>query len=452
MCLHNCKEGFGEKAQKNPLKKRRVLLAVIRGFWVKNTVIKYRDISSQIIFLSNRGSQVKGYWRTLRIFKGGCYKVKATYLKSKKKITFLVILIILSFATFSNVVLADTAIFSDVKEGCLGKESIEKLSNLGIIKGYPDKNFRPDNAIRTNEFVTLIFRILKVKWPVSQVFSLDYQTEAADKNWAQKAIELANRTSMIQEKEFENYAQPLTRGQLTRIVSRAICIIDDPAFNTREIPEFSYDIGAYKQYIGDFDKLGELKEYVLAVFAKGLIDVYPDCEFKANQYVSRAEATVILSKLIYKEERINLEIQRYINTYPLKQKILWKNGITNFVVSYRSKGSMLPVEATLKVSREDGFKYTAVNYIENKTLEQVSSMVTEDELKRIFEYIINDNYFFVLPSNIGTDAFAFDGGTSSVTITLDGKEHSAGGYIAENYYYKNIVNKLFELKNKYISD
>ena len=54
----------------------------------------------------------------------------------------------------------DTAkkiVFSDVNDTTVGVEAINKLVEAGIIKGYDDGSFRPDNSLSRAEAVTVIW-------------------------------------------------------------------------------------------------------------------------------------------------------------------------------------------------------------------------------------------------------------------------------------------------------
>ncbi|MCX7714551.1 MAG: S-layer homology domain-containing protein [Clostridia bacterium] len=53
--------------------------------------------------------------------------------------------------------------FSDVSDGTQYKDSITTLTTIGLIKGYEDGSFRPDNTITRAEFTTIVVRALGVE-------------------------------------------------------------------------------------------------------------------------------------------------------------------------------------------------------------------------------------------------------------------------------------------------
>ena len=72
----------------------------------------------------------------------------------KKLKNFSLIFILITFI-FSNIVTAQERNFSDI-ENHWASEYIEQLIECGIVSGYPDGSFKPDNNITINEFLKII--------------------------------------------------------------------------------------------------------------------------------------------------------------------------------------------------------------------------------------------------------------------------------------------------------
>ena len=73
----------------------------------------------------------------------------------RKKIIFTVVLgALLSI----NVCMAKN--FSDLASSHWGYQAITKMSETGIVSGYPDGTFRPDNSITRAEFSSILVRAL----------------------------------------------------------------------------------------------------------------------------------------------------------------------------------------------------------------------------------------------------------------------------------------------------
>ncbi|MFC1540618.1 PorV/PorQ family protein [Candidatus Margulisiibacteriota bacterium] len=85
--------------------------------------------------------------------------------------------------------------FADVPEGYWAKAPIENTGTVGLVEGYPDGTFKPDRALTRAELATLMVRAKGIKVPeraASKVFK-DVDTGF----WASKYIEVAKREGLI---------------------------------------------------------------------------------------------------------------------------------------------------------------------------------------------------------------------------------------------------------------
>ncbi|MFA4967478.1 MAG: PorV/PorQ family protein [Candidatus Margulisiibacteriota bacterium] len=84
--------------------------------------------------------------------------------------------------------------FSDVGEGYWAKKPIEHSSTVGLVQGYPDGKFKPDRALTRAELATLLVRSKGVNLPgyARQVFK-DVKTSY----WAANYIEAATRMGLV---------------------------------------------------------------------------------------------------------------------------------------------------------------------------------------------------------------------------------------------------------------
>ncbi|ABR49400.1 NLP/P60 protein [Alkaliphilus metalliredigens QYMF] len=176
--------------------------------------------------------------------------------------------------------------FSDIPESAWFASYVSKLIDRGSISGYEDGTFRPDRIITKAEFITLVLNTLSNK-----------QEVAIDGNWAMNYITEAESLGIVDKGEFKNadLNQVLSRFEATKILMSAI----DEAY-----PQ---DINQYIGRIKDYDTIPKIyAEYVLKAYEKGLISGYPDGEFKGNEVLTRAEASIMVIKMIDKEERSTL--------------------------------------------------------------------------------------------------------------------------------------------------
>lgn len=85
--------------------------------------------------------------------------------------------------------------FADVPDGYWAKQPIENNATVGLVEGYPDKTFRPENALSRAELATLLVRAKGIKipdGPARQIFK-----DVKKDFWAAKYIEVAQREGLV---------------------------------------------------------------------------------------------------------------------------------------------------------------------------------------------------------------------------------------------------------------
>lgn len=84
--------------------------------------------------------------------------------------------------------------FADVPDGYWAKMPIENNATVGLVQGYPDGNFKPGNALSRAELATLLVRAkgIKVEGQARQIFK-----DVKPDFWAAKYIELAVREGLV---------------------------------------------------------------------------------------------------------------------------------------------------------------------------------------------------------------------------------------------------------------
>jgi hypothetical protein len=85
--------------------------------------------------------------------------------------------------------------FADVPEGYWAKSPIENNATVGLVQGYPDGNFKPERALSRAELATLLVRAKGIKLPdgrARQVFK-----DVKPDFWAAKYIDIAQREGLV---------------------------------------------------------------------------------------------------------------------------------------------------------------------------------------------------------------------------------------------------------------
>jgi hypothetical protein len=85
--------------------------------------------------------------------------------------------------------------FADVPEGYWAKQPIENNATVGLVQGYPDRTFRPENALTRAELATLLVRAKGLKLPDRQAQKI-FKDVKPD-FWAAKYIEVAQREGLV---------------------------------------------------------------------------------------------------------------------------------------------------------------------------------------------------------------------------------------------------------------
>jgi len=173
-------------------------------------------------------------------------------------------------------------VFSDV-ENHWAKASIVRAINLGIVNGYSDGSFRPNETVTRSEFAVMISRALKLGGEAAASELKDYATIPS---WAQAHVARVIAKGIIQGYSDATFRpnEQLTRAQLGVMVARAasLALDEEATFSFADAPQ----IPAWAQ-----------KEVAAAVKA-GLIKGKEDNRFDPNGTATRAEALTIIIRLL----------------------------------------------------------------------------------------------------------------------------------------------------------
>lgn len=178
----------------------------------------------------------------------------------KKKI---IPIMLMSMLTVSSSVYA----FSDV-DNHWAKDSIEKLSQINIVKGYEDNTFRPDKNMTRAEVATIINRLIG-----AQKESLKYIPDLDRQSWYSSEIRKSVQTGVIMGDE-NGYVRPtsyVTREEVVTMLSRAFYVsgntmLTENYIDEEEISKWSKDYFAtfvnYKYIMGYEDETIRPKAYI----------------------------------------------------------------------------------------------------------------------------------------------------------------------------------------------
>jgi hypothetical protein len=171
---------------------------------------------------------------------------------------------------------------SDIK-GHWAETQISSGVNRGLIKGYEDGTFKPENSITRAEFMAIVNRAFgyseKAQISFSDVSANDWYAEEAAKAKAVEYITGYDDGSMKPNNK-------ITRQEAAVMLSRVLKL--DKAQNAAVLDVFND-----KQNIAAWSK-----DAVAAVAENGYIKGYPDKTYKPGNPITRAEAVVMLDRAV----------------------------------------------------------------------------------------------------------------------------------------------------------
>lgn len=180
-----------------------------------------------------------------------------------------------SFADTINV--SDT--FTDVQKGNWEENGIMSLVHKGVISGYPDGTFKPNQITTRGEFVSLLNKVFGLKNSSEIQF-----TDVSKELWCYDAISVAVGEGYIAgypDGSFRPNA-PITREEAAVLLAK---ILEQRGEKTED------NIILPKDNISSW-----AKNAVSFVMSKKLMSGYPDGSFKPTRQITRAESAVLINQ------------------------------------------------------------------------------------------------------------------------------------------------------------
>jgi len=181
--------------------------------------------------------------------------------------------------------------FTDVPESHWAYMHITRLTYEGAITGYPDGTFGPSRNITRAEFLAVVVGAILTR----------PEAPPAGQHWATNIIKSAETNSLLESGEFAQatWGQPINRQEMAKIMARAMQYVRKEAL--------AENTSAYTVSITDFAKTPEnYRNYVAQVYAKGIVNGYPDGTFGGSRQATRAEAATMVVRLIDPSHRLTI--------------------------------------------------------------------------------------------------------------------------------------------------
>ncbi len=176
--------------------------------------------------------------------------------------------------------------FSDVDTSHWAKQYIDALSNSGVISGYEDGTYRPQNSVTRAEFLKLLI----CSDPFLENQALEYGKTIEQVNWYDPYVKYTMFLKASSYKyEEEEYQMPIERVEIATFICNFRRMYDLTIANeVGERTEFS-DISGLTNI--ESISIIEAEDY-------GIMNGYEDGTFKPNNPVTRAEVSAIIFRWI----------------------------------------------------------------------------------------------------------------------------------------------------------
>ncbi|WP_162848322.1 S-layer homology domain-containing protein [Paenibacillus nanensis] len=216
---------------------------------------------------------------------------------------------------------APSAGFSDTK-GHWAEATIKDMVNRGILDGYADGTFRPEEPVKIDQFVKML--ILSYSdlhpngtrsWNSAFLASLSLENQtilqqdyryfsfepSASGYWAKEFIDIASDLHFINKSRYTDFQADMTRENVAEVIYYTLQeteFLEDSVFGQK-----------MAQAYGDINSATEREQrFIAEALVKGIMEGFPNGFFGVGQKVTRAQALIILERLTHKSKRIAVNV------------------------------------------------------------------------------------------------------------------------------------------------
>jgi hypothetical protein len=257
--------------------------------------------------------------------------------KMKKKIgiVWLGTAILLSLLAGGGEIVRATAGLTDIQTHW-ARDTIQPLVLQGIIHGYADGTFRPDDSINRDEYVKLV------------VVALGYHPGNGASYWAQPYVDKALELGLFAREDYDAFNTPISREEMTSIIVKAAAL-------TAEVPVYEYDY-TIPDHISDYGLIAEkYRDAVVDSYRFGLITGKSIGTFAPTSNSTRAEAATVISRLLDVGKRNTY--QEYVEGHP---------AITTENITAIYEPGIIPTFYEMFKERKDIKAYGSVDELRNR--------------------------------------------------------------------------------------
>ena len=172
--------------------------------------------------------------------------------------------------------------FSDVAKDSWYYEYVTPLAAKGIIAGYPDGTFLPQNNITRAEFLKLLVECMGYQTVNADVFD---DVKNTDENWFYSVVSTANANGLISVDEYGKELKPnekIGRTEVAALLVKALGI----------------ETGKYQTPYKDTDDKNIIAVYSACIMQGTKDDKTGDRYFYPDTNITRAETSAVFTRLL----------------------------------------------------------------------------------------------------------------------------------------------------------
>lgn len=221
------------------------------------------------------------------------------------KFTAFFLVIAVLFPVFSFTAYADTPIFHDIA-GSWAKPYIERMAEAGVVNGFEDGSFKPDDPATLEQFTAILLRILHISPYNGKLYTYensDFLIEADSlytgvmkevSTWSAPYLYTAYNERILSTTSVSSADKPLTRRESAVMIANAFGFygVNSPVTETKYT-----DIGDYES------------NKIFGVIEAGIMAGYDDGLFHPEDIMTRAQLCTVSARLMdYYEEVMPKEL------------------------------------------------------------------------------------------------------------------------------------------------
>jgi tripartite motif-containing protein 71 len=177
---------------------------------------------------------------------------------------------------------------ASVAVGHWAEASIKQAVSSGIVSGYPDGTFKPNDSVTRAEFAVMLINTLK---PQGEGAALTFTDTAKIGTWAQKAVAQAVKAGIIKGYEDGSFRPDaeITRAEMAVMLANALGL--------------PIEANAAIGFADDKDIPAWAKASVAYVKHAGIVQGKGDNEFAPQDHATRAEAVTVLLNMVAQKSK-----------------------------------------------------------------------------------------------------------------------------------------------------